>query len=237
MELIKVTVNENDEQLVSGRELHEFLEVGTPYKKWFERMIDYGFTENVDFLVTDIFVHNSNGGRQYQADHNIKLDMAKELSMIQRNEKDKQARQYFLQVEKAWNNPEMIVQRALQIQTKKVEQLQFENAELKPKALFSDAVRGSKNSCLIKDLATILKQNGVNIGQNRLFDWLRENGYLCTGGRRHNQPTQRSLDLAVMNVREHVRTNAEGDLMTTFTPLITGKGQLYFVNKFLVREE
>ena len=237
MELIKVTVNENDEQLVSGRELHEFLEVGTPYKKWFERMIDYGFTENVDFLVTDIFVHNSNGGRQYQADHNIKLDMAKELSMIQRNEKGKQARQYFLQVEKAWNNPEMIVQRALQIQTKKVEQLQFENAELKPKALFSDAVRGSKNSCLIKDLATILKQNGVNIGQNRLFDWLRENGYLCTGGRRHNQPTQRSLDLAVMNVREHVRTNAEGDLMTTFTPLITGKGQLYFVNKFLVREE
>lgn len=237
MELIKVTVSDNDEQLVSGRELHEFLEVGTPYKKWFERMIDYGFTENVDFLVTDIFVHNSNGGRQYQADHNIKLDMAKELSMIQRNEKGKQARQYFLQVEKAWNNPEMIVQRALQIQTKKVEQLQLENAELKPKALFSDAVRGSKNSCLIKDLATILKQNGVNIGQNRLFDWLRENGYLCTGGRRHNQPTQRSLDLAVMNVREHVRTNAEGDLMTTFTPLITGKGQLYFVNKFLSKEE
>ena len=237
MELIKVTVNENDEQLVSGRELHEFLEVGTPYKKWFERMIDYGFTENVDFLVTDIFVHNSNGGRQYQADHNIKLDMAKELSMIQRNEKGKQARQYFLQVEKAWNNPEMIVQRALQIQTKKVEQLQLENAELKPKALFSDAVRGSKNSCLIKELATILKQNGVDIGQNRLFDWLRENGYLCTGGRRHNHPTQRSLDLKVMDVREHVRTNQDGELVTRFTPLITGKGQLYFVNKFLAKEE
>ena len=109
--------------------------------------------------------------------------------------------------------------------------------EMQPKALFSDAVRGSKNSCLIKDLATILKQNGVNIGQNRLFDWLRENGYLCTGGRRHNQPTQRSLDLAVMDVREHVRTNKEGELVTRFTPLITGKGQLYFVNKFLTKEE
>ena len=108
---------------------------------------------------------------------------------------------------------------------------------MQPKALFSDAVRGSKNSCLIKDLATILKQNGVNIGQNRLFDWLRENGYLCTGGRRHNQPTQRSLDLAVMDVREHVRTNKEGELVTRFTPLITGKGQLYFVNKFLTKEE
>lgn len=109
--------------------------------------------------------------------------------------------------------------------------------EMQPKALFSDAVRGSKNSCLIKDLATILKQNGVDIGQNRLFDWLRENGYLCTGGRRHNQPTQRSLDLKVMDVREHVRTNKDGELVTRFTPLITGKGQLYFVNKFLVKEE
>ncbi|HIZ53761.1 MAG TPA: phage antirepressor KilAC domain-containing protein [Candidatus Enterococcus avicola] len=109
--------------------------------------------------------------------------------------------------------------------------------EMQPKALFSDAVRGSKNSCLIKDLATILKQNGVDIGQNRLFDWLRENGYLCTGGRRHNQPTQRSLDLKVMDVREHVRTNKDGELVTRFTPLVTGKGQLYFVNKFLVKEE
>lgn len=109
--------------------------------------------------------------------------------------------------------------------------------EMQPKALFSDAVRGSKNSCLIKELATILKQNGVDIGQNRLFDWLRENGYLCTGGRRHNHPTQRSLDLKVMDVREHVRTNQDGELVTRFTPLITGKGQLYFVNKFLVKEE
>ncbi len=237
MELIKVTVNENDEQLVSGRELHEFLEVGTQYTKWVERMKEYGFAENDDYLTISQKRLTAQGNYTTYTDHAIKLDMAKEISMIQRNEKGKQARRYFLQVEKAWNNPEMIVQRALQIQTKKVEQLQLENAELKPKALFSDAVRGSKNSCLIKDLATILKQNGINIGQNRLFDWLRENGYLCTGGRRHNQPTQRSLDLAVMNVREHVRTNAEGDLMTTFTPLITGKGQLYFVDKFLVKEE
>lgn len=237
MELIKVTVSDNDEQLVSGRELHAFLEVGTQYTKWVERMKEYGFVENDDYLTISQKRLTAQGNYTTYTDHALKIDMAKEISMIQRNEKGKQARQYFLQVEKAWNDPEMIVQRALQIQTKKVEQLQLENAELKPKALFSDAVRGSKNSCLIKDLATILKQNGVNIGQNRLFDWLRENGYLCTGGRRHNQPTQRSLDLAVMNVREHVRTNAEGDLMTTFTPLITGKGQLYFVDKFLSKEE
>lgn len=85
--LIKITTNDNDEQLVSGRELHEFLGVATPYKKWVERMIEYGFAENTDFVVTDIFVHNSKGGKQFQADHVLKLDMAKEISMIQRTEK------------------------------------------------------------------------------------------------------------------------------------------------------
>ncbi|MGM0292670.1 phage antirepressor KilAC domain-containing protein [Enterococcus sp. AZ062] len=105
--------------------------------------------------------------------------------------------------------------------------------EMQPKALFSDAVRGSVNSCLVKELATILKQNGINIGQNRLFIWLRENGYLCRDGRRKNQPTQRSMDLGIMDVREHVRTNSQGELVTKFTPLVTGKGQQYFINKFL----
>lgn len=105
--------------------------------------------------------------------------------------------------------------------------------EMQPKALFSDAVRGSVNSCLIKELATILKQNGINIGQNRLFIWLRENGYLCRDGRRKNQPTQRSMVLGIMDVREHVRTNSQGELVTKFTPLVTGKGQQYFINKFL----
>ena len=105
--------------------------------------------------------------------------------------------------------------------------------EMQPKALFSDAVRGSVNSCLVADLATILKQNGINIGQNRLFEWLRDNEYICRDGRRKNKPTQRSMDLKIMDVREHVRTNSQGELVTTFTPLVTGKGQVYFVNKFL----
>lgn len=105
--------------------------------------------------------------------------------------------------------------------------------EMEPKALFTDAVRGSVNSCLVAELATILKQNGINIGQNRLFEWLRDNEYLCRDGRRKNKPTQRSMDLKIMDVREHVRTNSQGELVTTFTPLVTGKGQVYFVNKFL----
>ena len=98
MELIKITTNENGEQLVSGRELHEFLEVGTPYDKWFPRMCEYGFSEGTDFST---FLSESTGGRP-RTDHAMTLDMAKEISMIQRTEKGKQARLYFIEVEKQY---------------------------------------------------------------------------------------------------------------------------------------
>lgn len=103
-ELIKVTTNDNDEQLVSGRELHEFLEIDTQYTKWFDRMKGYGFTENVDFtvLVKNVYDDTAFGGARKITDHAMKLDMAKEVSMIQRTEKGKQARQYFIQVEKQY---------------------------------------------------------------------------------------------------------------------------------------
>lgn len=232
--LIKITTNDNDEQLVSGRELHEFLGVATPYKKWVERMIEYGFAENTDFIVTDIFVHNSKGGKQFQADHVLKLDMAKEISMIQRTEKGKQARQYFLQVEKAWNNPEMVVQRALQIQTRKVEQLKIENEAMKPKALFADAVSASHTSILVGELAKLLKQNGVNMGANRLFDWLRDSGFLIKRkGTDWNMPTQYSMDLGLFEIKETTIARSDGSISISKTAKVTGKGQQYFINKFL----
>ena len=101
MELIKITTNENGEQLVSGRELHEFLEVGTEYKKWFSRMTEYGFVENTDFTrVTQKCP--TPGGVQNISDHAMTLEMAKEISMIQRTDKGKQARLYFIEVEKQY---------------------------------------------------------------------------------------------------------------------------------------
>lgn len=109
-ELIKVTYN-NDRPAVSARELHDFLEVKTAYKDWFPRMCEYGFTEGEDFCS---FLSESTGGRPAQ-DAILTIDMAKELCMIQRNEKGKQARQYFIQIEKDWNSPEKIMARALQI--------------------------------------------------------------------------------------------------------------------------
>lgn len=230
-ELIKVTTNENNEQLVSGRELHEFLEVRERYNDWFPRMREYGFSENVDFIS---FTEKSVKGGRPQQNHYLKLDMAKEISMIQRTEKGKQARQYFLQVEKAWNSEEMILMRSRQILERKVETLQLENEEMKPKALFADSVSASHTSILVGELAKLIKQNGVDIGSKRLFSWLREKGYLIKRkGTDWNMPTQKAMDLGLFEIKETTISHSDGHISINKTPKVTGKGQVYFVNKFL----
>ena len=230
MDLIKVT-EENGEQLVSARELHKFLEITERFNNWFERQLQYGFEENVDFTGCKFF---NTLARQELQDHAMKLDMAKEVSMIQRNEKGKQARQYFLEVEKAWNDPDMIIKRAMDLQARKIIQLETKVDELKPKALFAEAVESSKGSILVRDLAKILKQNNVEIGEKRLFAWLRDNGYLIKKlGSDYNSPTQRSMNLGVMEFTENTVVRNSGDVILRKTPKVTGKGQTYFVGKFL----
>ena len=232
--LITITTNENDEQLVSGRELHKFLEVKTRYSIWFDRMSEYGFTEDVDYIAVVQKRTTAQGNQTEYIDHAMKLDMAKEVSMIQRNEKGKQARQYFLEVEKAWNNPDMIIKRAMDLQARKIIMLETENQQLKPKALFAEAVESSKGSILVRDLAKILKQNNVEIGEKRLFAWLRDNGYLIKKlGSDYNSPTQRSMNLGVMEFTENTVVRNSGDVILRKTPKVTGKGQTYFVGKFL----
>lgn len=127
--LIRVTYL-NDRPVVSARELHGFLEVETPYHKWFPRMCEYGFSEGTDFSVTDIFVHNPAGGPQSMKDAALTIDMAKEICMIQRSEKGKIARQYFIQLEKDWNSPEKVMARALDIAHRELNSLKAANAEL-----------------------------------------------------------------------------------------------------------
>ena len=235
-QLISITTNENDEQLVGGRELHKFLGVKTQYSKWFERMAEYGFTENIDYTAISQKRLTAQGNQTEYIDHAMKLDMAKEVSMIQRNEKGKQARQYFLEVEKAWNNPDMIIKRAMDLQARKIIQLETKVDELKPKALFAEAVESSKGSILVRDLAKILKQNNVEIGEKRLFAWLRDNGYLIKKlGSDYNSPTQRSMNLGVMEFTENTVVRNSGDVTLRKTPKVTGKGQTYFVGKFLNR--
>ena len=106
-------------------------------------------------------------------------------------------------------------------------------AEMKPKALFADAVSTSNSSILIGQLAKILRQNGVNIGQNRLFAWMRKNGYLGTRGSNRNVPTQRSMDLGLFKTKETVINHSDGHTTVNITTKVTGKGQQYFINKFL----
>jgi anti-repressor protein len=234
--LIKVDLNENQEPIVSGRELHEALEVKTAYKDWFPRMCEYGFTEGIDFCS---ILSESTGGRP-ETNHAIKLDMAKEIAMIQRSDKGKQVRQYFIQVEKDFNSPEKVMARALKFAEQRLNVLQVENAQQKhmietqrPKVLFADSVESSETSILIGDLAKLIKQNGHDIGQNRLFEWLRNNDYLIKSGERKNMPTQKSMDMKLFEVKERTVSNPDGSIRITKTPKVTGKGQIHFINTFL----
>ena len=239
-ELIKIEVK-NNQQLVSGRELHKFLEVGTEFKIWSSRIIDkYNFIENKDFI--RVYQKcNTLGGEQEKVDLLFILSVAKEISMVSNTEKGKQARIYFIKCEEAWNSPEMILARANQIQshmiedyTKKIELLENKVKEDKPKVLFAESVTASKTSILVGDLAKIIKQNGIDIGQKRLFEWMRENGYLIKRqGSDYNMPTQKSMELELFEIKETAVTHSDGHISVNKTSKVTGKGQVYFINKFL----
>lgn len=238
-ELIKIEINKNQEPIVNGRELYQVLEIKTPYTQWFDRMKEYGFSENIDFVSLSQNCEKPQGGRP-EINHAIKLDMAKEIAMIQRNEKGKEVRQYFIQVEKDFNSPEKIMARALKIAENQLNMLQLENQEQKrileqqkPKVLFANSVETSTTSILVGDLAKLLRQNGYDIGQNRLFDWLRNNDYLIKTGERRNMPTQKAMDLELFEIKERTINNPDGSIRVTKTTKVTGKGQVYFVNKFL----
>lgn len=138
-------------------------------------------------------------------------------------------------IESIISNPDNGIKllQALKAEQDKNKALEVENTELKPKALFADAVAGSNTSILIRELAKIIKGKGVNIGEHKLFGWLREHGYLIRKyGCDYNTPTQKSMELGVMELKKTAVNKPDGTVITRTTPLITGKGQVYFVNKF-----
>lgn len=236
--LINLQEQDDGTVAVSGRELHEFLEIGTQYTKWFERMTEYGFEDKQDYLLLSQKRLTNNPKNPYAeyADHAMTIDMAKEVSMIQRNEKGKQARRYFIQIEKAWNSPEMIMKRAMQIADRKIDDLQEQISLDRPKVLLAESISASDSTIAIGDLSKILSQNGIKIGRNRLFEWLRTNGFLIRQkGIEYNMPTQRSVDQGLFEIREGTRNGSDG-IKITKTPRVTGKGQQYFINKFLSEE-
>ena len=237
-ELVKVNF---DMQTVSARELHEQLHIKTAFKDWFPRMCEYGFEEGKDFC-SKLSETSEKGGRPSK-DADISVDMAKQICMIQRTPEGKAVRQYLIDLEKAWNTPEQVMARALKLADQMIDKLKSDNKALiadnermKPKEIFADAVSTSHTSILIGDLAKLICQNGYQIGQKRLFDWLRERGFLIKSGSSRNMPQQRYVEQGLFEVKESNVQNPDGSVRITRTTKVTGKGQIYFVNKFLGKE-
>lgn len=132
-------------------------------------------------------------------------------------------------------SPDTIIQLAQNLKAEQERRQEAERLiqEQQPKVLFAESVTASEDAILVRDLAKVLRQNGVDIGEKRLFEWLRANGYLIKSGRSYNMPTQRSMDLQLFEVKERVINTPDGKPKTKFTPLVTGRGQIYFVNKLL----
>lgn len=238
-----IPINYDGEQpTVSARALHTGLEVSRRFSVWFETN-SQGFVENEDYTsVRESTEVRNNGGVQMRElqDYSLTVDMAKHICLMSRTEKGKQIRQYFIDLEKAWNTPEQIFARALKMADREIEKLKSNNASLiedvqrmKPKEIFADAVSASNTSILIGELAKLLKQNGIETGQRRLFTWMRDNGYLIKSGSSKNVPTQKSMELGLLEIKEGSYINGAGVNVTTKTPKVTGKGQQYFINKFL----
>lgn len=227
-----------DTQTVSARELHKQVGSTERFSSWFDRQLQFGFVENEDYTGCKTF---NTLAKQELQDYELSVDMAKQICMVQKNENARKVRQYLIDLEKAWNTPEQVMARALKIADRRIEELKHSNHLLeqkieadKPKTIFADAVSTSHTSILIGDLAKLICQNGVQIGQKRLFEWLRENGYLIKRkGSDWNMPTQKSMEMGLFEIKESTHINGNGCNVTTRTPKATGKAQIYFINKFL----
>lgn len=229
-ELIKINYD-TEQPTVSARELHEKLNIETPFKKWIDRMCEYGFEESKDFWTK---MSESTGGRP-STEYKLTIDMAKQICMIQRTPEGRECRQYFIDLEKAWNTPELVMARGLKAAQKMIAEQDKIIERMRPKEIFADAVATSKQSILIGQLAKLICQNGHEIGQKRLFKWMRENGYLMKSGSDYNMPMQRYVEQGLFEIKESSIANPDGSTRLTRTTKVTGKGQQYFINKFLAR--
>ncbi|WP_288060044.1 phage antirepressor KilAC domain-containing protein [Thomasclavelia cocleata] len=219
-ELLKVNYDA-DRITLSARDLHSFLNSKERFSKWYERMVSYGFAENVDYRGVQKSTVVNNGAKKEIGDYEITLDMAKEIAMLQRNEKGKEARQYFIEVEKQWNSPERIIARGLIESQKMIDNLNQQLVEMKPKAEFFDAVADSKTAIPMADVAKVL--NYRNFGRNNLFEFLRNKKILMN----NNQPYQKYVDCGYFRVIEQKYTKPNGDTAINIKTLVYQKGVNY----------
>ena len=238
-DLLKINY-EAEQPTVSARDLHEALEIRERFSLWFSRYADV-FEKGTDYQSVGKPTVVNNGAKRVLDDFLLSTDMAKHISMMTKTEKGKIMRQYFIDLEKAWNTPEQVMARALKLADKTIDTLKEdnkklieENEKMKPKEIFADAVSASTSSILIGDLAKLLRQNGVDIGAKRLFEYLRNHGYLIKRkGSDWNMPTQKSMNMGLFEIKESTHIDGNGCNIVTRTPKATGKAQIYFVNKFV----
>lgn len=222
-ELIKINYDNADHPTVSGRELYEALKVETPYKKWFDRMTEYGFSENSDFWT---ILSESTGGRP-ATDHQLTIPMAKELCMLQRTDKGKQMRQYFIAVEEQWNSPDAIMARALQLSNAKMKQLQIEvstltveNQIMKPKAdYFDDLV--DRN--LLTGIRETAKEFGIK--QKDFVNFLMDKKYLYRDKKGKLAPYAKPLADGLFELKE---SKNDATAWSGTQTMITPKGRETF---------
>ena len=228
-ELIKVQERDG-EQLVSGRELHQFLESSERFSKWWERMVGYGFEENKDYTLYQK-VHPQN--KQEIIDYLMKISMAKEISMLQRNEKGKEARSYFIKCEEAWNSDEIVMARAILIQNKKIlgykEKIDILEKKIEndaPRVSFAETIEKASDCLLVREFSKLIATEGIHLGEKKLYRWFREKGFILKNS---TEPTQTAVQKGLFKVAERVVKAVTGDIIST-TTRITGKGQVYFLD-------
>ncbi len=209
-ELLKVDTSNAERITVSARDLHKALEVSTDFNHWFTRMCEYGFEAQKDFTT---FLSESTGGRPSQ-DAQITVDMAKEIAMLQRTEKGKEVRKYFIQIEKEWNSPERVMARALTIANKTIETLKIENSEMKPKADYFD-------NLVERNLLTNFRDTAKELGlrQTDLINNLIEDGYVYRDQKSKLKPYAEygKTGKGLFELKEFSR-NDHSDIQTLITP-------------------
>lgn len=217
-----LTVN-SDTQTVSARELHERLKINTRFNDWFPRMVEYGFSEGLDFYSK--MSKTENGGRPSK-DYDISIDMAKQICMIQRTPEGKQCRQYLIDLEKAWNTPEQVFARALKMADETINNLKLQIAEQKPLVTFAENVASSADSISMKQMANLAQDEHIDIGRNRLIKFLKEKKILM----KDNTPYQQYLDRKYFDVIKVPKKTVYGEMYFP-TTVVTGKGQIWLLNK------
>lgn len=243
-ELMKITRTAKGTNVVDARELHTVLESGQKFGDWITTKVVNNsiFVENDDYVLLHNVAKQTGRGGHNRKDYAITLNTAKQVALMENTQKGREIRQYFIDVENKQITSNFMLPRtlaqALRLaadQAEVVEKQQLQLEAQKPKVLFSDAVVTSGQSCLVGELAKILSQNGINIGQNRLFEWLRAQKYLGSNGERYNQPLQKSMDMRLFEIKKNVVIKPDGSTLVVSTTKVTPMGQIFFINKFAAK--